>query len=166
MDFEVENRTLLTFWGFSVLVGWVVSYYLNSFFQPVSMIAFWTILMSIPIIAAIKWMGQQSSDTLPLPWVLTTGLALVLGFAVVEGHIHVPEIESYAVFWFFLPALAFSATTYYTKGFLTHLYTSASLANFMVAALLLFQPNVMQQHYILAAVFQAFPLLYHAYYEF
>lgn len=166
MNFDVESQTLLTFWGFSVSTGWIVSFYLHEFLTPVAIVAFWTILMSMPVIASIKWMAKQSNDSLPMPWIMTTALGLGLSFAVVEGYISIPEIESYAIFWFFLPAVAFSSTTYYVEGFLTHLYTSAALANFVMAAILLFNPRAVSQYYILAAVFQGLPLLYHGYYEF
>lgn len=166
MDFEVKDKTLLIFWGFSVSTGWIVSYFLHSYLSPLSMIAFWTVLMSVPIISSIKWMSQNTSGSLPLPWMLTTMLGLVTGYAVVQGHLSVPEIETYAVFWFFLPASAFGITTYYFEGMLNHLYMSAALANFVMAAILLFQPSVMEQYYIMAAVFQGLPILYHAYYEF
>lgn len=166
MDFEVENQTLLTFWGFSVSTGWIVSYYLHQFLNPVALVAFWTVLMSMPVIASIKWMSQQSQRNLPVPWIITSALGLALSFARLEGYIALPEVESYAMFWFFLPAVAFSWTTYYVNGFLAHLYTSAALANFVMSAILLFQPEVISQYFILAAVFQGMPLLYHGYYEF
>ncbi|EHK00859.1 hypothetical protein HRED_10781 [Candidatus Haloredivivus sp. G17] len=67
-------------------------------------------------------------------------------------------------FWFFLPASAFAVTSYYFEGLLKHLYVSAAVINFMLAGIMLFQSSIMDQYYLLAAIFQGLPLIYHAYY--
>jgi hypothetical protein len=166
MSFQIKERSVLTVWGFSVATGWLVSYFLHSYFEPLSLVAFWSVLMSWPVIVSIKWMAQNSGSSLPVTWILTTSVALGMSVAVLEGYMTVPEIQTYAVFWFFLPAMAFAATTYYFEGLIKHLYVSAAVTNFMISGLLLFQTSIMDQYYLLAAIFQGLPLLYHAYYEF
>lgn len=166
MVFEIEERAVLTVWGFSVATGWIVSYFLHPYFEALSLVAFWSVLMSWPVIVSIKWMAQNSGSSLPVTWILTTAIALGMGVAVLQGYLTIPDIESYAVFWFFLPASAFAVTSYYFEGLLKHLYVSAAVINFMIAGITLFQSSIMDQYYLLAAIFQGLPLIYHAYYEF
>lgn len=166
MVFEIQERAVLTVWGFSVATGWIVSYFLHPYFEPLSLIAFWSVVMSWPVIVSIKWMAQNSGSSLPVTWILTTAIALGMGVAVLQGYFTIPDIESYAVFWFFLPASAFAVTSYYFEGLLNHLYVSAAVTNFMISGILLFQASIMDQYYLLAAIFQGLPFIYHAYYEF
>lgn len=167
MDFDVANRTLVMIWGFSVSMGWAVSYAAHSYMTPLSLVAFWAVLMSPPIIVSIKWMTQNDGSSLPAAWMLTAAIGVGFGYAVVEELMHIPEISNYSVFWFFLPAMGFAATTYYFKGMINKLYTGAALANFIVAGTLLFNEDIIAQYYLLAAGIQGLPIIYHAYiYEF
>jgi len=163
MDFEVRNRTIFILWGFALAAGWTVSYFLYDFMTPLSLIAFWTVLMSPPVIVSVKWMTQHDSSSLPAPWILTAAVAVGFGFAVIEGHFSIPDIDNYAVFWFFLPAMAFAATTYYFEGMVSKMYTTVALINFIVAGSLLFNQGVMDQYFVLAGLTQALPLIYHGY---
>jgi hypothetical protein len=165
MAYEVYENALLTVWGFSVASGWLVSYFLHPYLEPLSLIAFWSVVMSWPVIVSIKWISQNSGSKLPVPWILTTAVALGIGTAVVEGYMTIPDIDSYAVFWFFLPASAFAITSYYFEGLIEHLYVSAAFTNFMLSGILLFQSTVMDQYYLFAGIFQGLPLLYHAHLE-
>ncbi|EHK00659.1 hypothetical protein HRED_03075 [Candidatus Haloredivivus sp. G17] len=147
MVFEIEERAVLTVWGFSVATGWIVSYFLHPYFEALSLVAFWSVVMSWPVIVSIKWMAQNSGSSLPVTWILTTAIALGMGVAVLQGYLTIPDIESYAVFWFFLPASAFAVTSYYFEGLLKHLYVSAAVINFMLAGIMLFQSSIMDQYY-------------------
>ena len=163
MDFNIRNRVLFFVWGFALATGWTVSYYLHEMMSSMSLTVFWTVLMSMPVIVSVKWMTQHDSSSLPAPWILTAAIGVGFSFAVIDGYVMIPELQNYAVFWFFLPAMAFAATTYYFDGVISQMYTGVALINFIVAGSLLFNTEIMQQHYAIAGVTQALPMLYHAY---
>ena len=165
MRFEVPSSLMLFTWGFAVFTGWLTSYYLFDMIRPLYMVGVWTALLSLPTIFSFKWMSQNSNGSYPVTWIATSTLAVLLGLTVVYDFITLPDPQTLSMFLFFAPAVVFAINSYAFEGIVSHLYVSASLANFVIATIILFQPVLTSKYFILAGATQGLPLMYHAYIE-
>ena len=130
---RLTDGNLLKTWGAAVTGGWIVSQ-----------------------LVALAGVGSQLALT--AFWLIGS---LVASFAVIVQAISVDEALILGGLWFAGPAVGFLITAAYMNDWSRQLYAGAAVANLVAAVLVVTVSSFEAFYFIVAAVIQGLPMLYH-----
>lgn len=165
---RLTDARLLQTWGAAVTGGWVVSQVAaltgaTSTQSQLGLTAFWLVGSLVPISASFLWMRARSFTGLFPVWTVLGVTGLVASFAVIAELLPVAPVLVLGALWFAGPAVGFLVTATYMNDWSSRLYGVAAVANLAGAAAMLTVPGFGAVYFIVAAVIQGLPMLYHGY---
>lgn len=163
---RLTDSRLLQTWGVAVTGGWIVSQLVAALGKTstelqLGLTAFWLIGSLVPITASFMWMRSGSFNKLLPTWTVLGVTGLVASFAVVGQVLDVAPVLILGGLWFIGPAVGFLVTAIYMDDWSQRLYAGAGIANIAGAAAFLFVSGFGSIYFIVAAVIQGLPMLYH-----
>lgn len=163
---RLTAATVLQTWGGAVTGGWVVSQLVATVLGHtegvhLGLTAFWLAGSLVPITVSFLWMRKYSLNGLFPAWTVLGVTGLAASFAVALNIVALSPVLVFGVLWFVGPAIGFGITAGYMDDWSQNLYTVAGLANVAAAGFLLTVPAFAKTYFLVAALIQGFPMLYH-----
>lgn len=163
---RLTDGRLLQIWGLAVTGGWVVSQAValagaTSTGSQLGLTAFWLVGSLVPITASFLWMRARTVTGLFPVWTVLGVTGLVASFAVITEVLAVSPVLVLGGLWFAGPAVGFLVTAAYMNDWSQRLYTVAAVANLAGAVAVVLLPGFEAVYFIVAAVVQGLPMLYH-----
>lgn len=163
---RLTDATLLKIWGAVVTAGWVVSQTValsgtTSDQLQFGLTAFWLVGSLVPIGASFWWMRTRSFTGLFPVWTVLGVTGLIASFIVIAEIVDVAPVLILGALWFAGPAVGFLVTAWYMNDWSKKLYAGAAVANLAGAVAVLVVPGFVAVYYLVAAVVQGLPMLYH-----
>jgi len=160
---RLTDDALLKTWGAAVTGGWIVSQIVAvaGVGSNLALTAFWLVGSLVPITASFLWMRSRTRTGLFPVWTVLGVTGLLASFAVVTGTIGIGETLILGGLWFAGPAVGFLVTAAYMNDWSRRFYAGAAVANLVAAALVVTLPSFRAVYFVVAAVIQGLPMLYH-----
>ncbi len=160
---RLTDGTLLKTWGAAVTGGWIVSQLVATagVGSQLALTAFWLVGSLVPITASFLWMRSRTMTGLFPAWTILGVTGLVASFAVIVQAISVDEALILGGLWFAGPAVGFLITAAYMNDWSRQLYAGVAVANLVAAVLVVTISSFESFYFIVAAVIQGLPMLYH-----
>jgi len=163
---RLTDGRLLKTWGAAVTGGWIVSQLValagvTGSGGQLALTGFWLVGSLVAILASFLWMRRRSFTGLFPIWTVLGVTGLVASVAVVSGLIDVAPVLILGGLWFAGPAAGFLVTAGYMTDWSRRLYTAAAVANLAGAAAVVTIPGFEAVYFLVAAVVQGLPMLYH-----
>jgi hypothetical protein len=115
----------------------------------------------VPITASFLWMRSRTMTGLFPAWTVLGVTGLVASFAVIVQAISINETLILGGLWFAGPAVGFLITAAYMNDWSRQLYAGAAVANLIAAVLVVTVSSFEAFYFIVAAVIQGLPMVYH-----
>jgi len=163
---RLTDARLLQTWGAAVTVGWAVSQIVavaggTSARTQYALTAFWLVGSLVPIAASFLWMRARGFTGLFLVWTALGVTGLVASFAAAGQVVDIAPVLVFGGLWFAGPAMGFLVTAAYMSDWSRRLYAGAAVANLAGGAAVLAVPGFGTVYFVVAAVVQGLPMLYH-----
>jgi len=162
---RLTDGRLLKLWGATVTGGWVVSQVValsgGGRGLQLGLTAFWLVGSLVPIVASLLWMRARTVTGLFPVWTVLGVTGIAASFAVIVGAVDVAPVLVLGGLWFAGPAVGFLVTAAYTSGWSRRLYAGAAVANLAGAVAVVTVPGFESAYFLVAAVVQGLPMLYH-----